>query len=192
MGASGTDAQAAGRFVHVDLLTFADAASATLKLDGQSSTSTHNLFFPSTFDGAVTATPGDWFYEFSVWDVNHLSSDSDGFPGPTLVAHVRDQAAGANEQRRSFASDLKLDFDYLSGVSYVVIAQLGVHARNGRDIDLYNTARLSDVVLSNAATLSALSGHDYVAAAVPEPQTVALFAIGLVGLALHRRRPRAL
>ena len=206
VGASGTDSQGVGRFAHVDVLTVADAASAwrdvwsfsadghlsaTLKLDGQSSTATNNLFFPSTFSYGVASTLGDWFYEFSVWDVNHLSPDSDGFPGPTRVAHVRDQAAGANEQRGSFASDLKLDFDYVSGVSYVVIAQLAVHARNGRDIDLYNTARLSDVALSNAATLSALSGHDYVAAAVPEPQTVALFAIGLVGLALHRRRPRA-
>lgn len=206
VGASGTDSQAVGRSAHVEVLTIADAASAwrdvwsfntdghlsaTIKLDGQSSTATNNLFFPSTFDYSVASTLGDWFYEFSVWDVNHLSPDSDGFPGPTLVAQLRDQAVGANEQRRSFASDLKLEFDYLNGVSYVVIAQLGVHARNGRDIDLYNTARLSDVALSNGATLTALSGHDYVAAAVPEPQTVALFAIGLVGLALHRRRLRA-
>ena len=206
VGVAGDDNRGSGSFAHVQVLTVADARSAwrdvwsfsgdghfsaTIALDGRSDTTT-GAFFPSTFNYGISATLGDWFYELDVWDVSHLSPDSDGFAGPTLVARVRDNAAGANEQRASFASSLALDFDFVSGASYVVTAELGVTARNGRTIDLYNTARLGDVRLSNGANLNALSGHDYlnVQAPVPEPQTWVLFAFGLAGLTLYRRRQR--
>ena len=207
VGVAGTDARGNGNSAHVQVLTVADARnawrdawsfsadghfSATIALDGRSATSTTNNFFPSTFTYAVGGTLGDWFYELSVWDVTHLSvSEEFELGGPTRVARVRDQAANANEQRASFESMLALDFDFMAGVQYVVTAELGVSARNGRTIDLYNTARLTDVALSNGASLSALSGHDYFAAApVPEPQTWALFGLGVAGLTLYRRRQR--
>ena len=207
VGAVGTDDRGNGSGARVQVQTIADARSAwrdvwsfdadghfsaTVALDGHSDTPTGNAFFPSTFSYGTSGVLGNWFYELDVWDVSHLSPDSDGFPGPTLVARAKDGAAGANEQRASFASSLALDFDFVRGASYVVTAELGIQSRNGRQIDLYNTARLGSVALSNGASLSALSGHDYVGVspAVPEPQTWALFGAGLLGLTLYRRRQR--
>jgi hypothetical protein len=206
VGVSGTDNRGGGRAAHVQARTIGDAHSAwrdvwtfntdghfnsTIRLDGHSGTTTSNRLFPSTFAYGIVDTLGDWFYELKVWDVTNLSISSEfELGGPTLVGRVRDHADNANEQRRSFASTLTLDFDFMSGVQYVVTAQLGVQARNGREIDLYNTARLTDVALSNGASLSALSGHDYISTNVPEPQSTALIAAGLIGIALIGRRQR--
>jgi len=111
--------------------------------------------------------------------------------GPTLIARLQDHTGIGNEQRPTFASTLALDFDFVSGVSYVVTAELGVHARNGREINLYDTAQLTDVVLSNGAELSALSGHDYLVT-VPEPGQGALMLVGLAGMATLRCFKRGL
>ena len=165
--------------------------NASIKLDGKSGTNTSNPFFPSTFNYTISGTLGNWFYDLRVWDVSNLSvSEFFELGGPTLVARVRDKALNANEQRASFNSTLALDFDFMAGVQYVVTAELGVQAWNGREIDLYSTARLTDVVLSNGANMTALSGHDYISTAVPESQTTALIAAGLVCLMLwgHRQR----
>ena len=165
--------------------------NASILLDGKSDTHTTNLFFPSNFDHSIASTLGDWFYDLRVWDVTNLSvSDFFELGGPTLVARAQDKALNANEQRASFNSALALDFDFMAGVQYVVTAELGIQARNGREIDLYSTARLTDVVLSNGASMNALSGHDYISTAVPEPQTTALMVAGLVCLALWGRRQR--
>ncbi len=204
VGVAGTDDRGNGRAAHVQVLTVAEAQSgwrdawtfnadghfnATIKLDGESDTNTVNAFFPSTFTYAIGTTLGDWFYDIKVWDVDNLSiSDEFELGGPTLVGMARDR--GNDEQRSSFASTLALDFDFVAGVQYVVTAQLGAVARNGREIDLYNTARLTDVMLSNGAAMNALSGHDYISTNVPEPQSTALIVAGLVCLALWmRRRP---
>lgn len=211
VGAAGTDIRTFGTDVlgsaHVQTLTVADADSAwrdvwsfnadghfnaTIALDGHSATSTTNAFFPDTYTYVTGGTLGEWFYDLDVWDVTNLSVSEDfELGGPTLVARLRDRTGSGDEQRPSFASSLALDFDFLSGVSYVITAELGVHARNGRDIDLYNTARLTDVVLSNGATLNALSGHDYFAGTaqpVPEPGTTSLLVAGLACLGLWSRR----
>ena len=165
--------------------------SASVQLDGRSGTHTTNLFFPSDFSYSIASTLGDWFYDFRVWDVTNLSvSEFFELGGPTLVARVRDQALNANEQRASFDSTLALNFDFMAGVQYVVTAELGVAARNGLEVDLYNTARLTDVVLSNGANMNALSGHDYISTNVPEPQTTALMVAGLLCIVLWGRRPQ--
>lgn len=164
--------------------------SASVQLDGRSATHTTNLFFPSDFSYSIASTVGSWFYDLRVWDVTNLSvSEFFELGGPTLVARVQDNALNANEQRASFASTLALDFDFMAGVQYVVTAELGIQAWNGREVDLYNTARLTDVVLSNGANMNALSGHDYIATNVPEPQTTALMVAGLLCLGLWGRRP---
>ena len=165
--------------------------NASIQLHGKSGTHTRNHFFPSNFDYTLSSTVGYWFYDLRVWDVSNLSvSEFFELGGPTLVARVRDQALNADEQRAAFNSTLALDFDFMAGVQYVVTAELGIQAWNGREIDLYSTARLTDVVLSNGANMTALSGHDYISAAVPEPQTTALMAAGLVCLMLWARRQR--
>ena len=211
LGAAGTDEQTFGQTVlgsaSVQILTVANAdsawrdvwsfnaaghLSAVIDLDGHSSMPNGNGTFPDTFTYALSGALSEWFYRFDVWDVTHLSVSEDfELGGPTLVARVRDQHAGSIEQRPSFASSLALDFDFESGVSYVVTSQLGVRSRNGSDIDLYNTARLTDVALSSGATLNALSGHDYFAGPaqpVPEPGTTSLLVAGLACLGLWSRR----
>ena len=211
IGAAGTDVQTFGQTVigsaSVQILTVANADSgwrdvwsfntpgrfsAVIDLDGHSSMPNGNGTFPDTFAYALSGALSEWFYRFDVWDVTHLSVSEDfELGGPTLVARVRDQHAGSIEQRPSFASSLALDFDFESGVSYVVTSQLGVRSRNGSEIDLYNTARLTDVALSSGATLNALSGHDYFAGPaqpVPEPGTTSLLVAGLACLGLWSRR----
>lgn len=205
VGVSGHDVQTFGQQVlgsaNVQVQTVAEVRSAwrdawafnanghfnaSIQLDGKSGTNTSNLFFPSSFNYTLSSTPGGWFYDLRVWDVSNLSvSEFFELGGPTLVARVQDQA---NEHRASFNSTLALDFDFMAGVQYVVTAELGIQAWNGREIDLYSTARLTDVVLSNGANMTALSGHDYFSTAVPEPQTTALMAAGLVCLTLWGRR----
>ena len=211
IGAAGTDVQTFGQTVlgsaSVQILTVANADSAwrdvwsfntagrfsaVIDLDGHSSMPNGNGTFPDTFTYALSGALSEWFYRFDVWDVTHLSVSGDfELGGPTLVARVRDQHAGSIEQRPSFASTMALDFDFESGTSYVVTSQLGVRSRNGSEIDLYDTARLTDVTLSSGATLNALSGHDYFAGAtppVPEPGTTSLLLAGLAGLGFWSRR----
>ena len=208
VGVSGHDVQTFGQQVlgsaNVQVRTVAEVRStwrdawafnanghfnASIQLDGKSGTNTSNPFFPSSFNYALSSTPGGWFYDLRVWDVTNLSISAffEVEAGPTLVARVQDQA---DEHRASFNSTLALDFDFMAGVQYVVTAELGIQAWNGREINLYSTARLTDVMLSTGANMTALSGHDYFSAAVPEPQTTALMAAGLVGLTLWGRRQR--
>lgn len=164
--------------------------SATVRVDGVSSNTTTNPFFPSTYAHGGLGTSGGWFIDLRVWDVDNLSISEyfEVSPGPTLVTRV--QSSIGDEQRPSFASSVALDFDFVGGVHYVVTAQLGVQAHNGRTIDLYRTARLQDVTLGSGAVMTALSGHDYLAP-VPEPTTAALLAAGMaVMVSLARRRRR--
>lgn len=107
--------------------------------------------------------------------------------GPTLVASVHDRSGIFNEQRSTFASSLALDFDFVSGVRYVVSAELVVQARHGRTIDLYNTARLGGAVLSAGAQMNALSGHDDLAP-VPEPGPALMWLGGLAATVPWSRR----
>ena len=147
-------------------------------------------FIKSSYDKSPLPAFGDWFYDLRVWDVTHLSvSEFFELGGPTLVA--RAYQSGFDEQRESFASSLGLDFDFLVGTTYVVTAELSTNGYNGRQIDLYNTARLTAVLLSDGVRLDALSGHDYlaVAAPVPEPSTWALLLAGMLAVGrLARQR----
>ena len=173
-----------------DVWTFTNSGhlSATVLLDGRASDASNT--FPSSFTrGIPLSNYGNWSWNLKVWDVDNLRiGDYDEVTlGPTLVASVQDRSGIFNEQRPTFSSSLALDFDFVSGVQYVVIAELVVQASYGRTIDLYNTARLGGAVLSAGAQLNALSGHDYLAP-VPEPGPALMWLGGLAAIALWSRR----
>ncbi len=176
-----------------DVWSFSGAGhfSSTISIDG-----TSRLDDIPAIQASYVKTPladyGDWFYDLRVWDVTHLSVSEDfELGGPTLVARV--YQTGFDEQRASFASSLSLEFDFLGGTSYVVTSELRTNGYNGRQIDVFNTARLEEVFLSNGAGLSALSGHDYsgTTAPVPEPSSWALLLAGMLAIARFARQRRA-
>ena len=185
----GTDAQSRSAWPYGWTFTNSSHLNATVLLDGRASDATNT--FPSTFTLGVTGLSnyGDWSWNLKVWDVDNLSiGDYDEVTlGPTLVVSVHDRSGIFNEQRPTFSSSLALDFDFVSGMQYVVIAELVVQARYGRTIDLYNTARLGGAVLSASAQMNALSGHDYLAP-VPEPKPTLMRLGGLVAIARWPRR----
>jgi len=159
--------------------------SAVVTIDGLSSLGPGGLFDPS-FDFQPTTTYADWYFDLRVWDVTNLSISGDlELGGPTSVGRAR--LNGYDEQRSCFTGTVPLAFDFVSGVPYVLTAELRAISTDGREIDLYNTARLQNVVLAGGAQLSALSGHDCLAA-VPEPQSALLLAAGLAALPLWSQR----
>ena len=173
-----------------DVLAFSGSGhfSGVVAIDGSSSLGAVGPFDASY---AFTASPGyaDWYYDLRVWDVSNLSISEDfELGGPTAVGRAR--LTGYDELRPNLNSRVALDFDFNSGVSYVLTAELRAISRDGREVHLYNTARLQDVLLTGGATLSALSGHDYLAP-VPEPQQALLWTAGLAALVLWSRRRRA-
>jgi hypothetical protein len=176
-----------------DVFSFSGSGSlsAVVAIDGSSGLGPVGVFGPS-FDFHPTSTYADWIYDLRVWDVTNLSvSDDFELGGPTPVGRAR--LNGYNEQRGSFTDTVPLSFDFVSGVSYVLTAELRAISTDGREIDLYNTARLQDMVLTGGAQLTALSGHDYLAA-VPEPAPAALLWLGLAAVGWWSRgrlqRPR--
>ena len=203
-GVGGVDVQGTNS-ADIVIQTFAEATSAwrdvwsfstgghfsgNVALDGSSRLDGIPVI-QSSYDKNPLPSYGDWFYDLRVWDVTHFSvSDFFELGGPTLVA--RAYQPGFDEQRDSFASSLSLDFDFLAGTSYVVTSELRTNGYNGRQIDVFNTARLIDVGLSNGAQLSSLSGHDYMATPpVPEPSTWALLLAGMLFIARFARQRRA-
>ncbi|MFN0187055.1 MAG: hypothetical protein ACKVQR_24875 [Aquabacterium sp.] len=202
VGVSGVHSQGVDS-ARISIQTFAEASSAwrdvlgfsgaghfsgRIALDGRAfEADVPN--FPPFFDHTLSGSSGDWFFEFRVWDVTHLSvSDDFELGGPTLVRRVR--ALNPDETRGRFDTSLALDFDFEADTQYVVTADLRVTSRNGRILDLFHTVRLLDVQLSDGAVMTALSGHDYVQA-VPEPSGTWLMALGLAVVAstLRYRRP---
>ena len=171
-----------------DVLSFSGSGhfSGVVAIHGSSSLD-NSLVFDSSYVFTAAPGTGGWFYELRVWDVTNLSVSEDfELGGPTAVG--RAWVSRDNEVRPNLTSLVALDFDFVSGVSYVLTAELRAISFDGREINLYNTARLQDVVLTGGATITALSGHDYLAP-VPEPQPAALLLAGLAGLArLWQRR----
>jgi PEP-CTERM motif len=208
VGTSGVDDRGT-QSSHVDVRTSATALSiwrdvwsftgnghfsASLALDGSSRRLIDNVLFPSSFVRDPRELDlGNWNYSLEVWNLDQLAPDPDGLLAPTFVAGV--EAIGADERRSSFASMLALDFDFVAGESYYVRSRLEVFTRDGRSIDMFNTVRLQDIVLSPAAQWNTLSGHDYrgaVVGQVPEPSSAGLIAVGLLAMAggFGRRRRR--
>jgi PEP-CTERM motif len=161
-------------------------ASVTATADG-SAARAGGVSYPSTFSYSDGTPSGDWYYELRAWDVTHHSvSEAFELGGPTEVARVT--LRGDGEQRPNFLESAALDFDFLADTMYVVTGQLLVTAYDGREMDLFNTVRLGNMVISGGAQMQTLSGHDYTTSAVPEPNSLALWLLGLAGVARWTRR----
>lgn len=128
-------------------------------------------------------------FSFTVWDVDNFAPDDEGVYGPAKILDFRfDRNTLA--QPGAFSKTGALDFDFEAGTHYVVTTELLARGFNGGSADVYNTARLQDVLLSGGATMATLSGHTYVAD-VPEPQTLLLLGLGLAALLWRARRHAA-
>jgi len=181
------DASAAWR----DVWTFSapGSFSATVSADGGSQLEGFSVF-PSSFSFTPNSLLADWFFDVRVWDVTNQTVSVDfETGGPTLVA--RAYPRGNNEQRTSFNDSLVLNFNFVPGVQYVITAELVTTVFNGRTLNLLNTGRLSGVTLSGGATLTALSGHDYVSA-VPEPGARGMLVAGVIAVLVLAGRRRSL
>lgn len=117
--------------------------------------------------------------------------------GPNIVLGAADLVLRSN--RTLGANSLRLDASLPYDAPFTFFVTLDALAENGAWVHFADTARLTRVDLPNGATLSGASGHDYgfgaVALAsmsvVPEPGTLALVALGCLGLASSgaRRSP---
>ncbi len=194
-GAHGTDDQGNGRSASVLLTTAATAtsnwhdvwsfsqdghASASTAVDGRSAPSGGEIFPVGFVNGPSTAR-GGWDYELSIFDLGNLVP---GVEGALVPMQVADVSLSGGFENVPFAVGLGLDFDFLANNPYLVVANLDVFALDGAVVDLYNTARLGALTLSDGATMSAISGHDYTAMAmpVPEPEVWTLMLAGLAVL----------
>ena len=145
--------------------------------------------FDASFNFSPLSTAADWFYDLRVWDVTNFSvSDDYELGGPTPVGRAR--LANYDETRPSFDGSVALNFDFTSGVSYVVTGELRATSFDGREIDLFHTARLQGAVLTGGVQMATLSGHDFLAP-VPEPAPALLWLAGIAGLAGWARRRAA-
>lgn len=207
---SGTAAYTSATAVSVGAATFSDTLNATVPTAYTDVSTSGFVRYRFSLDGSMSALgPQRPYFGGTAQTAFNIQQDDGPIYGllnmtvsTASLGDVRGAGAGAGWTLGSgtlsggntfesglFAIDLLKSWNFKAG--------LIVNAYGWADNDFYSTAKLVGVALFDAQghaidgfTLSSASGVDYLAAAVPEPATTALFVMGLLALAGFRHGRR--
>lgn len=124
--------------------------------------------------------------------LDECGRDDVGHPLPMNILSARYH--GDEDLPLDFDDEWTLGFDAIAGHRYLVMGTLAVEAREGGDIDFFNTMRVTDVQVARGVLRSDATGGDVAdlfardPGTVPLPATLWLVLLGGGAVACQRRR----